>query len=256
MLQLKKKETSLSERESIVDAEYDGTRDSFEHTLEVAARDYRLVYFTNLHIKKFKCYSHLFPLLFSEERSSKTEDIVIAFGNISLIKLTNTNSIKSGEMTYVDLECMQNIIQSLEFNPLNVACPRDKGSTPCDSEICTPLTPYSPAEKKYNLLPSCCTPTSEALPEPLSPNTPPEMDTGIYMPTKQSLVLYVLEVPTNASAAVSLIIATVIKHTASAGRKLRSNKSTFTSLILLLTMLTTLTLIVFKYKEEGMGLKK
>jgi hypothetical protein len=191
---LRKEETSLSEREALVESVYDGTRKSFENAIMQSVRDPRLSEFTSCHLKQFKCYSHFFPLLCSDERSSLAENIIIAYGNSSLIKLINKRTDPSGLVVYMDLECMQSIIQSLEFNPI---CTKKSYLPLSDSDTLTPLVDCnSPTVAKYERpdycsAQSCCNESSIYLSG--------SQDTGKLLPSKQPVVTYVLENPWGAT---------------------------------------------------------
>lgn len=188
---LRKDETSLSEREAMVEAVYDGTRKSFENAIINAVRDPRLAEFTSCHLQQFKCHSHLFPLLCSDERSSTAENIIIAYGNLSLIKLINERADCSGLMVYMDLECMQNIIQSLEFNPI---CTKKSYLPLSDSDTLTPLADYnSPPISREDICSanSCC----DESPSISLSNGSIVQDTGKLIPSQQSVVTYVLDRP-------------------------------------------------------------
>ena len=237
---LKIDETSLSEREAMVEAVYDGTRKSFEHAIINAVRDPRLAEFTSCHLQQFKCYSHLFPLLCSDERSSSAENIIIAYGNSSLIKLINERADRSGLMVYMDLECMQNIIQSLEFNPI---CTKKSYLPLSDSDTLTPLADYnSPSVSREDLCASSCCDESPSI--SLSGGSIVQ-DTGKLLPSQQSVVTYVLDKPWSTAPIVAIITRSVSQQSVSVVNKL-SKISLFARMVIIALVVLTSIAVLFK----------
>jgi hypothetical protein len=119
------------------------------------------------------------------------------------VKLVNNHVHKSGEMLYLDLECVQNIIQSLEFSPMliDTQSRMARGAYLSDSD-----KPFSDDERTplprqlRERLPSCCsTPRYEKI--HLSAEVDEE-ETGVFMPSQQSISRYVFCLPFSTNGAV------------------------------------------------------
>lgn len=167
---LRSDETSLAERDAIMSIDYEGTQQkSFENALGTAIKNPKFLRYAEETIPQFHYHKNLLPFMFSLDTISNSDEIIIAYCNVLLLKIVNQQVHKSGKLTYVDLECVQNIIHSLEFNPPSreLIFPTSiiAGDSNCmsDSERRTDsLLPRHHLKRPVSnngLLPNCCTVT-------------------------------------------------------------------------------------------------